>query len=106
MTLKSILFSLALASYAAAIPFPGSSKTFSCFQSVEKPYRSPQDRLIAVYNKYGSTAPAGLQAAAANGTGSATTTPVPADFDREYLTPVTIGSSTLNLDFDTGSADL
>nr|Q01972.1 RecName: Full=Penicillopepsin-1; AltName: Full=Acid protease; AltName: Full=Aspartic protease aspA; Flags: Precursor [Penicillium roqueforti]CAA59972.1 aspartic proteinase [Penicillium roqueforti] len=52
--------------------------------------------------KYGATVPATVHAAAVSG--SAITTPE-AD-DVEYLTPVTIGSSTLNLDFDTGSADL
>jgi aspergillopepsin I len=30
----------------------------------------------------------------------------PDQYDAEYLCPVTIGSTTLNLDFDTGSADL
>ena len=28
------------------------------------------------------------------------------DYDSSYLSPVTIGSTTVNLDFDTGSADL
>jgi aspergillopepsin I len=27
-------------------------------------------------------------------------------YDSEYLCPVTVGSQTLNLDFDTGSSDL
>ncbi|KAH8702374.1 aspartic proteinase complexed with Pepstatin [Talaromyces proteolyticus] len=45
-------------------------------------------------------------AAAADSTvsGSATNTPQPAD--SEYIVPVTVGASTVNLDFDTGSADL
>jgi hypothetical protein len=28
------------------------------------------------------------------------------EYDSSYLSPVTIGSTTVNLDFDTGSADL
>ena len=28
------------------------------------------------------------------------------DYDSSYLSPVTIGTTTVNLDFDTGSADL
>lgn len=31
---------------------------------------------------------------------------VPEPFDLEYLTPVKVGDQTLNLNFDTGSADL
>ena len=42
--------------------------------------------------------------AAAVTSGSVTATP--ADSDQFYLCPVTIGGQTLNLDFDTGSADL
>ncbi|KAI1643090.1 acid protease [Daldinia loculata] len=51
-------------------------------------------------------AAAGGQAAgsAANGTGLVTTTPEANDV--EYLSPVTIGGQTLNLDFDSGSSDL
>ena len=36
--------------------------------------------------------------------GQVTTTPE--QFDSEYLTPVTVGGVTLNLDIDTGSSDL
>ncbi|KAI2789397.1 Penicillopepsin-1 [Penicillium oxalicum] len=53
--------------------------------------------------KYGAAVPAHIAAAAVQ-SGAATTTPT--EYDEEYLTPVTIGGTTLNLDFDTGSADL
>ncbi|PYI25023.1 aspartic protease pep1 [Aspergillus japonicus CBS 114.51] len=52
--------------------------------------------------KYGAQVPASVKAAAVSG--SVVTTPQANDVS--YLTPVTVGSSTLNLDFDTGSADL
>lgn len=42
--------------------------------------------------------------AATNGTGVVTATPEQGDI--EYLSPVTIGGQTLNLDFDSGSSDL
>ena len=67
--------------------------------------------------KYGKAVPAHILAAAENragaaefttaavGDGSAPATPGD-DYDSSYLSPVTIGSTTVNLDFDTGSADL
>jgi aspergillopepsin I len=54
-------------------------------------------------SKFGATVPSHVQAAAV-ASGVATTTPEAND--EEYLTPVSIGGTTLNLDFDTGSADL
>jgi aspergillopepsin I len=52
--------------------------------------------------KFGGSVPQSLKDAASKG--SAVTTPEPNDV--EYLTPVNVGGTTLNLDFDTGSADL
>ncbi|EOA81136.1 uncharacterized protein SETTUDRAFT_24639 [Exserohilum turcica Et28A] len=46
-----------------------------------------------------------LAAAAAGGSGSVTASPSDS-YDRSYLCPVTVGGTTLHLDFDTGSADL
>ncbi|KAE8162066.1 Aspartic protease pep1 [Aspergillus tamarii] len=54
--------------------------------------------------KYGGAVPAHLKSAVASGSGTVVTSPEPNDI--EYLTPVNIGGTTLNLDFDTGSADL
>ncbi|KAJ4309739.1 Aspartic protease snp2 [Neodidymelliopsis sp. IMI 364377] len=64
--------------------------------------------------KYGKVVPQHIQAAADNRantvTALATTGSEPAnpsdDYDSSYLSPVTIGTTTVNLDFDTGSADL
>ncbi|KAL4816890.1 aspartic protease pep1 [Aspergillus spinulosporus] len=62
--------------------------------------------LPAIYanalSKYGGNVPPHLQDAMAHG--SAVTTPE--QYDIEYLTPVDVGGTTMNLDFDTGSADL
>jgi aspergillopepsin I len=59
--------------------------------------------LQRAYQKYSAAVPANVAAAAAV-SGSVVATPE--QYDSEYLCPVTIGSTTLNLDFDTGSADL
>lgn len=62
--------------------------------------------LPAIYanalSKYGGNVPPHIQDAMAHG--SAVTTPE--QYDVEYLTPVDVGGTTMNLDFDTGSADL
>lgn len=57
----------------------------------------PDNILAAVDNA------ASVQAASDTGTDPA----VPSDqYDSSYLSPVTVGSNTVHLDFDTGSADL
>ena len=60
--------------------------------------------LAKVYGKYGKAAPADVKAAAASNDGTVPANPE--QYDSEYLSPVTIGGQTLNLDFDTGSSDL
>jgi aspergillopepsin I len=57
---------------------------------------------METYIKYNITVPTDVKAAAADGTVGA----IPEPFDSQYLSPVTIGGQTLNLDFDTGSSDL
>jgi hypothetical protein len=70
-------------------------------------------QMAKTYRKFGKTVPdhilaaaentATVQAAADTGSDPA----VPSDqYDSSYLSPVTVGSNTLHLDFDTGSADL
>ncbi|EME47325.1 hypothetical protein DOTSEDRAFT_69301 [Dothistroma septosporum NZE10] len=56
------------------------------------------------YAKFGAVAPADVKAAAAAQQGSVAANPE--QYDQSYLCPVSVGGKTLNLDFDTGSADL
>jgi len=102
----SILAASALAAIALAKPIPvpqaGTKKGFTVQQSVAKPFQAGPVVLQKVYQKYNKTVPTNVKAAATDGSVTAT----PEQYDAEYLCPVTIGGQTLNLDFDTGSADL
>jgi hypothetical protein len=68
--------------------------------------------MIKTLRKYGKPVPQSLLDAAANTAEfhieSQGTVPAnPSDeYDSSYLSPVSVGGKTLNLDFDTGSADL
>jgi hypothetical protein len=71
--------------------------------------KPPAQRLLQVYAKYakaGASAPSPVRKAAASATVAATVAASPEDSDVSYLCPVTVGGKTLNLNFDTGSADL
>ena len=57
------------------------------------------------YSRYGAKAPSEVQAAAAAAQ-SGEVSADPQQYDQAYLSPVTVGTSKVNLDFDTGSADL
>ncbi|KAF4624445.1 hypothetical protein G7Y89_g13722 [Cudoniella acicularis] len=70
--------------------------------------RGPEAHLHA-YLKYNVAPPAALLAYNGSATsGGVPASPYPSSFDREYLSPVSIGNppQVLNLDFDTGSSDL
>lgn len=105
-SLTSILATTALAALAIAKPLPAadvSPKSFVVNQSIPKSTRMTGAQMLAkTYMKYGKAIPGNVAAAAANGQVTAT----PEQYDTEYLCPVTAGGQTLNLDFDTGSADL
>ncbi|KAF2222666.1 aspartyl protease [Elsinoe ampelina] len=61
--------------------------------------------MLNTYKKYNKSAPSAVKAAAAAGqTGSVANVPLP--YDEAYLSPVSIGGQTMNLNFDTGSSDL
>ena len=73
-----------------------------------KYFKNGPIQMLDTYKKFarvGAKAPSHvLAAAAAAQTGEVTATPQ--QYDQAYLCPVKVGGSTLNLDFDTGSADL
>ncbi|KAK5128899.1 hypothetical protein LTR85_000232 [Meristemomyces frigidus] len=60
----------------------------------------------AKYAKVGAVAPADVTSAAAAAVQSGQVAANPEAYDESYLCPVSVGGQTLNLDFDTGSADL
>ncbi|TVY26596.1 putative aspergillopepsin A-like aspartic endopeptidase [Lachnellula hyalina] len=61
----------------------------------------------AVATPTGAASTASSTAAASNGTaGSGKVTATPETGDTEFLSPVTIGGQTMNMDFDSGSSDL
>ena len=98
----------ALLAIASCSPVEKRKQAFTVHQTVPKPFiKSGPAAVAAVYAKYqkvGAVAPADVLAAAAANDGTVTTTPE--QYDSEYLTPVSVGGTTLNLDFDTGSSDL
>lgn len=77
---------------------------FTINQSIPKAFQAGPVVLMNAYRKFNAPAPSDVQAAASASQGTVTATPE--QYDAEYLCPVTIGGQTLNLDFDTGSADL
>ncbi|KAH8688973.1 aspartic proteinase II-1 [Talaromyces proteolyticus] len=106
MAPSTVAFSLvALSAVAAALPATPASQGFS-LQQVAVPKgvaRHPAAHLAKAYSKYGAAVPSNVAAAAA-ATGSVTTTP--GQGEEEYITKITVGDATLNIDIDTGSADL
>jgi len=101
-SLALALLALAFVSFASATPIRRAKQTFTVYESVPKPFAPGPVLLLEAYEKFGATPPADVLAAATDGSVTAT----PEQYDSEYLCPVTIGGQTLNLDFDTGSADL
>lgn len=95
-----------LSSIASAGPIAQPRKGFTLKQR-SMPATSPRyvnfpGLYAGAYTKYGANVPDGIKIAAANGSAVAQ----PEHNDKEYLTPVTVGDTVLNLDIDTGSADL
>ncbi|CAI7635723.1 unnamed protein product [Penicillium pancosmium] len=95
-----------LASIAAAVPTTAKPASKFSVNQVSRPATKTANfagNYGRALSRYGASVPSHVEAAAA-ASGSAVTTPESGDV--EYLTPVSIGGTTLNLDFDTGSADL
>jgi aspergillopepsin I len=102
---KSVVTALALGSALAAAA-PTATQSGFTINQVAVPRTKARAAPVAEYaralRKFKANVPPTVAAAAESGT--ATNTPVSGD--EEYITPVSAGKSTLNLDFDTGSADL
>jgi len=74
-------------------------------QTTPKPFiLSGPAQIAKTYARYGKAAPADVEAAVAGKDGIVIATLT--EDDDGFLTPVVIGGQTLNLQFDTGSADL
>nr|WDD23885.1 aspartic protease [Penicillium sp.] len=105
---SKITVGLACLSVASAVPMGGARKSSFTVNQLARPATGTKTlNLPGMYAnalaKYGASVPASVKAAAESG--SAVTTPE--NDDAEYLTPVNVGTgTTMNLDFDTGSADL
>ncbi|TKA71063.1 hypothetical protein B0A55_07231 [Friedmanniomyces simplex] len=111
--MHSFITSAALvASASVCLAAPAQLKSRSTFQieqvAAGKVFKSGPVAMMKTYNKYarvGAVAPSAVvDAAAAAQSGEVAANPE--QYDESYLCPVTVGGQTLNLDFDTGSADL
>lgn len=103
-SLTTLLTASTLTTLALAGPVPQSTKRgITVHQKIAKPHQAPAVQLRNAFQKYNVAVPEDV-AKAASGQGSVAATPEQGD--TEYLSPVEIGGQTLNLDFDTGSADL
>lgn len=106
-----IALAAASASLVAASPVAVQNKKTFSVQQVSNGMKlksAPAIEVNKVYAKYakvGAVAPSAVVKAAASAQ-SGTVAAAPESYDESYLCPVTVGSQTLNLDFDTGSADL
>lgn len=102
---------IGLAALTLASPTPVEEQlakrgTFSIEQTpAGKVHKNGALALSNAYKKYGVEVPAHVAAAAA-ATATGTVVTNPEQYDEAYLSPVLVGSQTLTMDFDTGSADL
>ena len=130
--MKSSLSSLFILVCLLASTFAAPAKRDGSYSKVFRQAIAPNQRngvmsLDRTYRKYGIASPQALsdlatqqknaiasgsatitneKVTASAGTGSGSVVANPMLHDQEYLSPVTIGGQTLNLDIDTGSADL
>ncbi|ETN38819.1 uncharacterized protein HMPREF1541_06858 [Cyphellophora europaea CBS 101466] len=104
-SITSLIAASALAGAVLAAPTgrQPTKRGFTINQKIAKPFQAPAVQLRRVYEKYNVAVPADVSKAAQDDGSVAAN---PEDGDVEYLSPVEIGGQTVNLDFDTGSADL
>lgn len=93
---------LVLSVLASFIDGQDSKTTFTLHQIESKSsVKSGPAAVLSKYHKFNLRAPENVQSAVADNHGTASASPV--EFDGKYLTPITIGGQTLNLQVDTGS---
>ena len=105
--IKALGAASALISLVSAVPVELEKRgaAFKLDQTVRKPFiLSGPAAMAKTYAKYGKPIPDVIAAAAASNDGTVAANPE--EYDSEYLCPVSVGGTTLNLDFDTGSSDL
>jgi hypothetical protein len=115
-SIKELLVLAAVFSETLATPTPTRTLQKRSFKHVVR--RAPIDKthpmagpdaMLKAYKKFGFNIQSRQAAPAPPANGSASAGKVgaiPEPNAAEYLSPVTIGGQTLNLDFDTGSSDL
>lgn len=70
-------------------------------------YRSPAIKYANTLRKYRHAVPFSVESVSFLAEDNNGTVPaIPTEYDLEFLSPVTVGNHTLNVDFDTGSTDL
>jgi aspergillopepsin I len=106
-TFSTLTAFVAVLGLVGASPVELKKRSFTVAQVEHKKYyRNGPAQTAKTFRKYGKKVPQSLLKAAAvgpNGTVSATP---PDAYDIQYLSPVDVGGTVVNLDFDTGSADL
>ena len=105
--LESLGVAWTLFFFAVASPVDLQSRAgnFIVHQTIPKPFKkSGPAAILSTYGKFNACAPGDVIKAAAANDGTVSANPGQNDF--EYLSPVTVGGQTLNLNFDTGSSDL
>lgn len=98
----------AILAFASAIPVTQQQQGGFTIEQVPNPsyVASGPRAMLKALNKYGVTERASKVHSAIAATGSGSVTATPEQYDSEYLCPVTAGTQTFKLDFDTGSSDL
>lgn len=103
------VLALAVAAQAAPTNNVRNTKSFSAPAVHKGIVRNGTASMLKAYAKYNLKPTLDMPAAFMNELGKrqdSSTTAVPTSGDSEYLVEVSVGGQTLNLDFDSGSADL
>lgn len=86
---------------ASLIEGQDNSKSFTLHQRSRSSVKSGPAPVLSMYHKFNKRAPENVQNAAAVRNGAVIASP--SKFDQQFLTPITIGGQTLDLQLDTGS---